>query len=153
MNIMKESHKNPINLVIALVLGFLFMTPGFSGSLIAQSASLELVPYRLGDRWGYSDRKGQILIGAEYDAAERFSENRAVVAKNGKYGFIDPSGRVVIPIEYDSAQEFSNGMALVSKNEAFGYVNNIGRLIVPLGKAGKKRNRSWILHGAHLRFF
>ena len=52
-----------------------------------------LIPYRKGDKWGYIDKKGKIVIPIQYDDAWPFSDNGlARVKVNGKWGYIDKKG-------------------------------------------------------------
>lgn len=91
------------------------------------------VPYRKGDKWGFSDWDGNILIDCVYDIAEPFFEGLAMVLKNGKYGYIDKTGEIVIPYEFNRGCSFSDGLALVEKNEKLSYINKIGDVIILVG--------------------
>jgi len=51
-----------------------------------------LVPYRKGDKWGFSDENKNIVIPLLYDNAISFSEGLAAVELNGKWGYIDTKG-------------------------------------------------------------
>ena len=51
--------------------------------LTAQSDSL-LIPYRSGDKWGYSDMNKKMLIAAVYDYATPFNRGKAMVMKGEK---------------------------------------------------------------------
>jgi hypothetical protein len=92
----------------------------------------DLIPYRKGKQWGFSDASKKLIIPARYDYVERFSEGLALVAlsgKNGrtdrKYGFIDKSGKEVIPLKYDSIKLPYEGLAEVGQNgnsDKLGYV-------------------------------
>jgi len=61
----------------------------------------ELIPCRVGDKWGFCDRNGEIVIPCKYDHVGFFSEGLACVKLNGKWGFIDKEGKEVIPRMYD----------------------------------------------------
>jgi len=58
-------------------------------------------------QFGYIDTKGKWIIKPEYDSANDFNFNRAVVSKNGKYGVINSSGKLVIPMQYDTILDYS----------------------------------------------
>jgi len=75
----------------------------------AQQADWSVVPYRVGDKWGYSNTDQSIIIQPQYEDAGWFINGYAVVKKNGKYGYIDRSGRMVIPAKYTSAKPFRQG--------------------------------------------
>jgi hypothetical protein len=82
-----------------------------------------LIPYRKGDKWGYIDKQGEIVIPIQYDDAGFFSEGLARVRVNGKYGFIDTKGNMVIPAVYDEAYGFSEGLAQVKINGKWRYID------------------------------
>lgn len=89
-------------------------------------------------KYGYMGLTGELIIPADYEKAEQFSEGMAVVAKGSypdyKYGFIDKEGKVVIPLEYDGASDFSDGLAWVKKENKWGLINKEGQIIIPFGK-------------------
>ncbi len=72
--------------------------------------------------------KGQ-LITDWYDRIFFFSEERAVVMKNGKWGYIDVNGRLVIPMIYDRAFAFSDGKAMVIKGDSIFIIDKDGEIL------------------------
>lgn len=59
-----------------------------------------LIPFRINDKWGYSDRDGKIIIPVQYDAAGHFGFNEekkplAKVKIGRHYHLIDKMGQVV----------------------------------------------------------
>lgn len=105
------------------------------------------IPFRKGDKFGYSRWDKKIVLGAKYDLAFPFSDERGMVALGkhdedgnfiGKYGFIDRYGREIVPLEYDYAESFSDNLALVAQTDAatgakrFGFIDANGKVIVPL---------------------
>lgn len=75
----------------------------------AQQADWTMIPYRTGDKWGYSSVDQNVLIQPQYEDAGWFYGGYAVVKKGGKYGYIDRTGKVVIPFKYFSAKPFRYG--------------------------------------------
>lgn len=104
-----------------------------------------LVPFRQGDKFGFSEINKRVVIGARYDLAHPFSEKLALVGVGnqgaggnfrGKYGFVDEIGREIISLEYDLAADFSQGLAMIGKSDASGklragFINRQGVIIVP----------------------
>lgn len=76
-----------------------------------------LIPICKGDKWGYMDKSGRIVIPLMYDEAHEFSEGIAAVKLDQKYGGINWWNEVVIPMEYDYMGEFSQGRAMVVRKE------------------------------------
>ena len=56
---------------------------------------------KIGDKWGYIDKSGKIVIEPQFDDASSFSEGLAAVCLGdycplrGKWGYIDKSGEYV----------------------------------------------------------
>jgi len=70
-------------------------------------------------KYGYKDSKtGAIIIPCDYEFAEKFSGEIAVVKLNGKWGCIDKAGQVVIPIIYEKKEQALNKAAEKERLEA-----------------------------------
>jgi len=68
---------------------------------------------KIGDKWGFINEDGQVVIAPIYDDASNFFDGLAVVKIGSKWGYIDKTGQVVIPLKYDYAEPFNNGIAKV----------------------------------------
>jgi len=79
-------------------------------------------------KWGYIDKAGSILIGAQYDEAKDFSEGLAAVRKGKLWGYIDKTGDFLIEPQFDLTTLFSEGLAAVYKGGKWGYVDKSGRM-------------------------
>ena len=95
-----------------IVLSFLIF---FAGSTFAQSSNL--VPYRQGNKWGFSTTDKKIVIKPKYSDVGWFSQGMASVKIGNKWGYIDESGKLVIPARYTVAKEFRKGYMPDSKKE------------------------------------
>lgn len=103
----------------------------------------ELWPVEQGDKWGYIDRSGRLVIPFQFDYASGFSEGLAAVGIKEKTGYIDAAGKLVIPAKFDAGFHFSEGLAVVviSHEEAkrpsweYGYIDKSGKMVIPLRKA------------------
>lgn len=87
---------------------------GFTLSLFAQSNADTLIPCRKGNKWGYMNISGELVIKTKYDEAYPFENNRGRVKMNGKYGFINKKGEVKIDLKYEHVADFINGVAILS---------------------------------------
>ncbi|GAB4336331.1 MAG: hypothetical protein OHK0038_14530 [Flammeovirgaceae bacterium] len=89
------------------------------------------IPYRKGDKWGYSDKSKKIIIPIQFEEACPFEEGLAKVKMNGNWGFIDKNGREFVKCQYSEIQSFKNGYSIVGKHGKWGVVERNGREVVP----------------------
>jgi hypothetical protein len=100
--------------------------------LCAVVQAQELTPFRKGEKWGYRDAIGKVIVRAKYKFAYTFSEGLAMVS-NKKVGFIDKTGKEVIPLKYDAASRFyEDGLAMVKLNGKVGFIDKTGKGVIPL---------------------
>lgn len=81
----------------------------FSAHSFAQTIDYSLVPYRSGDKWGFSNTSAKLTIQPSYDEVTWFSEGYAAVRKGTKWGYINEAGKLVIPLKYTVAKAFRKG--------------------------------------------
>ena len=68
----------------------------FSILLFSCSGSDKLARVVIGDKWGYINQEGEIVINPQFDFASFFSEGLARVVIGGKNGYINQEGEIVI---------------------------------------------------------
>ncbi len=77
-----------------------------------------LAPFYQNGKWGFVDKKGNIVIPNKFSGVSSFSEGLAVVRigpiTQNKNGYIDRTGEFVIEPNYARTYSFSDGLALVS---------------------------------------
>jgi hypothetical protein len=83
-----------------------------------------------GNKRGFINANGEVIIPFMYDDASLFFEGLAKVRK-GFYGFIDMKNQMIIPFHYEFADDFVNGLARVKKNGKFGFINKEGMPVIP----------------------
>ena len=49
-----------------------------------------------GEKYGFIDKTGRIVVAPKYDEFIRFSDGLAMILVGEKYGYIDKTGRIVI---------------------------------------------------------
>jgi hypothetical protein len=79
------------------------------------------------DKAGYIDKAGKVVIEAQYESADSFSEGLAAVRINGKVGFINKKNEVVIEPQYATPSSFKEGFASV---DGRGYIDKVGRKVI-----------------------
>ena len=101
-------------------------------------------PVRIGDRWGYADEAGKVVIEPRFASAKAFDEDGlAIVQIRNKEGFglsagmIDRTGRIVVEPRFDIIRPF-RGAALtgVSRAGRFGAIDRAGREVIPMRYGG-----------------
>jgi hypothetical protein len=97
------------------------------------------------DKWGYIDETGRVCIAPQFDSANEFSNERALVTIGGKPHYIDSAGHVINTPPFDIGGDFAAGLAPVNvgqeripnlgfiKNPGrWGYLNKAGALVIPM---------------------
>jgi len=91
-----------------------------------------LVAVKINGKWGYMDKKGNIVIDCLYESAGEFSEGLVAVQKDGKYGYINNNGDVVVDFKYRTANSFEFGYAVIRSGTYYGVIDKEGNeIIVP----------------------
>ena len=75
-----------------------------------EEESTSLYPIRENGLWGYMNRQGEVVIAPQWDDAEKFSRDRAIVAHhdssgNLRYGIIDCNGEWLLQPKYSRIKE------------------------------------------------
>lgn len=105
------------------------------------SFSNGLAAVKLNGKWGFIDKKGEIIIEPQYidciiksDELTRvntvFSEEIAFVKNNEGFGGIDTKGNNIIPFSYTKAKPFSEGLANVKYEYKWGVIDKGNNTIV-----------------------
>ncbi|MFI7574098.1 WG repeat-containing protein [Micromonospora sp. NPDC049497] len=97
------------------------------------------VPALDGDRWGYADSDGEMVVPGRYAEAQPFRDGVAWArpVDNERWALIDLTGETVLPPTYLVVRPFSDGLAWVSQGEpgGWGAVDTTGEVAVPPGFA------------------
>ncbi len=87
-------------------------------------------PYRVGELWGYKNKKGQIMIRAQYEYVASFKEGAALVIKDDQVGYINKMNEQIIPCQYEDGEDFSNGVVPVFDGSYFGLINKLNQTVL-----------------------
>ncbi len=82
-------------------------------------------------KWGFIDRKGNVVITPQFDSTDKFSGGIACVSLNGKQGLINKTGKFVIPAEYDMIEVTSEDLVSFKKDGKYGYMDKTGNILIP----------------------
>ncbi len=67
-----------------------------------------LIAFKQGEKWGYVDTEGNIVVEPQYEEAKSFSNHMAAVRdENGLWGFINRNYDLVIACEYEDVSYFN----------------------------------------------
>jgi len=83
-----------------------------------------LIPFMKNDRWGFLDKKGEIVIDNKFDRVEHFANGLAPVTIGSGFqktvGFIDKTGEFVIQPKYGYAYDSEEDVVVVAPQRGFG---------------------------------
>ncbi len=89
-----------------------------------------LIRHKKNGKWGFINRKGNIVIDYQYDDTKDFNEGMAPVMVNGKWGFITIENELVIKPVFENVYIFSDGLAAVRIQENWGFIDTQGNTII-----------------------
>jgi hypothetical protein len=112
-----------------LLLSFLF---ALSANSSAQKLEPALIQTMGGEKIGYKNPAGQVVIKPRFEEANVFLNGYATVSIGGRWGIIDSTGREVLPLKYRELDYFAEGLAGASLDgKKFGFVNTAGAVVIP----------------------
>jgi hypothetical protein len=92
-----------------------------------------------GDKWGFIDTKGNLVVALQFAHTRSFSEglarvmNREPGANRLRIGFIDRTGKLVIPCGFSSGGDFAEERAWVEVNGNGHFIDPKGKVIYTFG--------------------
>lgn len=89
-----------------------------------------LAKVKLGDKWAYVNKAGEIVNINDTEAWGNFYNGLAEGKKNGKKGFYDNKGQWVIQPQFDETRDFKNGYAAVKIGDKWGVIDKSGKWVI-----------------------
>lgn len=91
-----------------------------------------LLAVTIGERTGFVDRTGTLVVPAEYGFAWGFQGGLSAVEKDGRSFYIDKAGQAVIalPEGFDDLAGFIGDVAVVGKEGKYGLIDKTGKLLI-----------------------
>jgi hypothetical protein len=90
----------------------------------------ERISFWQGDRCGFLDKNGNIVVPAFYKETGFFSEGIAIVEKTNRNIGIDKNGNVLFETDFDWIGEFSCGLARFRQKNRYGFINRQGCIAI-----------------------
>lgn len=78
-----------------------------------------IIPFRDGEKWGYSDRNKRLLVDPKYTQTFPFVGNIAKIKLNEKYGLVDRTGNEIIPPDCEEIGDYYEGVLLNEDGSCF----------------------------------
>ncbi len=91
-----------------------------------------------GERFGYADESGKIVIKPSFSNAAPFHDGLAAakpIGKDTKFGFIDKHGNWKIPAKYDNTVAFEHGVGAVQLNGEWSIIDRMGKILESADKS------------------
>jgi len=83
-----------------------------------------------GNKYGFVDNSGWLVIDYQYDSAYSFTEGLAAVCRNSKWGYINSLNEYVIVDEFENAKPFSEGLAAVCLKGKWGFIDKTVEFVI-----------------------
>jgi len=85
---------------------------------------------RVDEKYGFINKKCEVVIPPQFKSADGFSDGLAYVEdQSGRRGFIDHSGKWIFETSFGWVGGFSDGFALVLDGDRAGYLDRSGHVI------------------------
>jgi len=97
----------------------------------------ELKVFEIDSLFGYKNDVG-IIIKPQYQYANEFVDNKAIVYRNNKAGVINTNNKLIIPFEYDKIYFFNDSLIYVKNRTKYsheyrcGVLNTNNQVVLPL---------------------
>jgi len=89
-----------------------------------------LMRVKSGDKWGYSNKSGDVSYMYDSELFEDFSDGLARGKKGDKFGFFNNKMEWAIKPEFDGARDFKNSYASVEIGDLWGVVDKTGNWVI-----------------------
>lgn len=126
----------------------------YDGIYLGKEGLNGLISIKTGNKYGWADKSGKVVIQERYDNCTSFRNGYATVCVKSiggvaKWGVIDKNGNVKIPIVYAELSGDWNGYYTAKYNGKYGFIDNQGNpLIVKIPanemyNLGAKKEDTW----------
>ena len=90
-----------------------------------------LYAFKNGDeKWGYKNKKGEIVINPQFDNTLYFVDGMSVISMGDKWGAIDKKGEIIINTLYDALEYDSDNLFIAKLGKKYGWINKKGETVI-----------------------
>ncbi len=117
-----------------------FYVDGYTARLFSNGRTFVGVLYRQKEMiWKLIDSNGVVKRNYEFEDVREFSENIAVVKKNGRWMFIDLDGNEILSNNYQYIESFVDGLAWASLSDGRrGFIDKKGEFVIEIPSDARK---------------
>ena len=90
----------------------------------------DVIAVKQNDSWGFRDKEGKDVIKPEYDFAESFRGEVAIVVKGPLFGLVNQQNEVIIPILQESMSFLNDSLLVVKRLGKYGLMTIQGDTLV-----------------------
>ena len=94
-------------------------------------SSWEGAKAKIGDKWGYVDGTGTVVIPIEYDYVGLDNHGMIQIKKGDKWGLFNSQGQMVLPFEYERIHVDAPNVYRVKKDGVYGIIDKDGKVLFP----------------------
>jgi WG repeat protein len=84
-------------------------------------------------KWGYIDKSGKVVIPAEFESADPFSEGLAAINQCDEGFFIDQTGKKIVLGKFSQVSPFGAGLSRINvgvdRDRRWGFIDKTGKMI------------------------
>jgi hypothetical protein len=91
----------------------------------------QFYPIRQNLKWGFMNKRGEVVIQPQFEIVMPFSEGLAVACiSREKCGYIDETGKFIVNPQFEIGARFSEGVAAVITGGKVGYIDKTGKYVI-----------------------
>jgi len=92
----------------------------------------DLIAVKRKGKWGFVNQANRIIIATQFDFAESFVENTALIQEMSLSGVINRSGNKIIETAYSNIERTINNYFIVNNGALYGVANEYGEVVLPM---------------------
>ncbi len=118
-----------LSIILLLILGLQNCT---DHSVNSEKVKGNLFPIKDGEKWGYMDSAGTVILSPQFGAVEGyFISGYSIFKKGNKYGLIDSTGNITVHADYDKLTYYNGSITWAMKNGKWGAIDIHDLTVIP----------------------